>query len=67
MAAILDLWPSWIWFLSIRLGGQTHGSIDPIFLLLIGGDYRKVPFYDQLRRSSKVAITAAILDFFSVD
>jgi hypothetical protein len=46
--------------------GQTHGSIDPIFLWLIGGDYRKVPFDDQLRRSSKKAATTAttaILDF----
>jgi hypothetical protein len=31
------------------------GSIDPISLWLIGGDYRKVPFDDQLRRSSKMA------------
>jgi hypothetical protein len=40
--------------------GQTPGSIDPIFLWLIGGDYRKVPFDDQLCCSSKMA---AILDF----
>jgi hypothetical protein len=45
--------PSWIWFPSIR--GQTSGSIDPISLWLIGGDNRKVPFDDQLRRSSKMA------------
>jgi hypothetical protein len=43
--------------------GQTPGSIDPIFLWLIGGDYRKVPFDYQLRRSFKMAATAAILDF----
>jgi hypothetical protein len=57
--------PSWISFLSIR--GQTPGSIDPISLWLIEGDWRKVPFYDQLRHSSKMAATAAILDFVSVD
>jgi hypothetical protein len=38
-----------IWFPSIT--GQTPGSIDPIFLWLIG----KVPFDDQLRCSSKMA------------
>jgi hypothetical protein len=37
------------------------------FLRLIGGDYRKVPFDDQLCRSSKMAATAAILDLVSVD
>jgi hypothetical protein len=36
-----------IWFPSIT--GQMPGSIDPIFLWLIGGDWRKVPFDDQLR------------------
>jgi hypothetical protein len=57
------LWlPSWIWFLSIKR--QTPESIHPIFLWLIGGDNKKVPFDDQLRRSSKVA---AILDLVSVD
>jgi hypothetical protein len=44
---------SWIWFPSFRR--QTPGSIHPIFLWLIGGDYRKVPFDDQLCRSSKMA------------
>jgi hypothetical protein len=57
--------PSWIWFPSI--GGQTPGSIDPISLWLIGGDYRKVPYDDQLRHSSKMAATAAILDLVSID
>jgi hypothetical protein len=57
--------PSLIWFPSIRR--QTPGSIHPIFLWLIGGDYRKVPFDDQLRRSSTMATTAAILDLVSVD
>jgi hypothetical protein len=42
--------PSWIWFLLIT--GQTSGSIDLIFMRLIGGDWRKVPFDDQLCRSS---------------
>jgi hypothetical protein len=51
--------PSFISFPSIR--GQTPGSIDPISLWLIGGDERKVPFDDQLRRSSK------ILDSVSID
>jgi hypothetical protein len=37
------------------------------FLWLIGGDWRKVPFDDQLRRSSKIAATSAILDLVSVD
>jgi hypothetical protein len=40
--------------------GQTPWSIDLIFLWLIGGDYRKVHFDDQLGCSSKMA---AILDF----
>jgi hypothetical protein len=57
--------PSWIWFPSIS--GQTPGSIDTISLWLIGGDERKVPFDDQFHRSSKMAATAAILDFVSVD
>jgi hypothetical protein len=38
-------------FPSIR--GQMPVSIDPIFLWLIGGDQRKVPFDDQLSHSSK--------------
>jgi hypothetical protein len=60
MAAILDLVPS--------ITGQTPGSIDPIFLRLVVGDfYRKVPFDDQLRHSSKMAVTATILDLVSVD
>jgi hypothetical protein len=54
-----------IWFPSNI--GQTSGLIDPIFLWLIGGDWRKVPFDDHLRRSSKMAATAAILDLVSVD
>jgi hypothetical protein len=51
-----------IWFLSI-----TPGSIDPIFLWLIGDDERKVPFNYQRRHSSKMATMAAILDMVSVD
>jgi hypothetical protein len=43
------------------------GSIHPIFLWLIGGDYRKIRFDDQLRRSSKMATTPAILDLVSID
>jgi hypothetical protein len=59
-------WPlSWIWFLSIKR--QTPGSIHPIFLWHIGGDYRKVPFNDQLCRSSNMVATAAILDLVSID
>jgi hypothetical protein len=52
-----------LWLFGVIIG-QTPGSIDPIFLWLIGGDYRKVPFNDQLRRSSKMA---AILELVSVD
>jgi hypothetical protein len=37
------------------------------FLWLIGSDYREVPFDDQLRRSSKMAAMAVILDLFSID
>jgi hypothetical protein len=48
---------------SVNYRRETPGSIDPIFLWLIGGDYRKVPFDDQLRRSSKMAATADNLDF----
>jgi hypothetical protein len=51
--------PSWI-FPSIRR--QTPRSIHPIFLWKW-----KVPFDDQLRRSSNTATTAAILDLVSVD
>jgi hypothetical protein len=51
-----------IWFPSII--GQTPGSIDQIFLWLIGGDWRKVPFDDHLRHSSKMA---TILDLVSVN
>ena len=46
---------------------QTPGSINLIFLLLIGDDYRKVPFENQRRHSSKMAATAAILNLFSVN
>jgi hypothetical protein len=42
------------------------GSIHQIFLWLIGDDYRKVPFDEQLRRSSKMA-AILILDLVSVD
>jgi hypothetical protein len=62
MAAIL---PSWIWFPSIKR--YTPGSIHPFFLWHTGGDYRKVPFDDQLCRSSKIAAMPAILDLVSVD
>jgi hypothetical protein len=41
--------------------------MDPIFLWLIGGDWRKVPFDDLRYRSSNMAAMAAILDFVSVD
>jgi hypothetical protein len=37
------------------------------FVWLIGGDWRKVPFDDQCRRSSNMAATAAILGLVSVD
>jgi hypothetical protein len=36
-------------------------------LVLIGGDWRKVPFHDQCHRSSNMAATAAILDLVSID
>jgi hypothetical protein len=39
----------------------------PIFWWLIGGDWRKVPFDDQLRYSSKMATMPAILDLVSID
>jgi hypothetical protein len=57
--------PSWIWFPWIIW--QTPGSTGPIFLWLIGGDWRKLLFDDQLHRSSKMAVTAAMLAFVSVD
>jgi hypothetical protein len=44
--------PSWI---SSSIRGQMPGSIIPIFLWLIGGHWRKVPFNDHLRHSSKMA------------
>jgi hypothetical protein len=43
------------------------GSSGPILWWLIGGDCRKIPFNDQLRRSSKIAATAAIFDLVSID
>jgi hypothetical protein len=57
--------PSWISFPLIR--GQTPWSIDPIFQWLIGGDWRKVPFDDQLCCSSKMAAMTAMLDLVSID
>jgi hypothetical protein len=43
---------------------QMPGSIQPIFLAHIGGDYRKVPFNDQLRRSSKIAATDLVSVYY---
>jgi hypothetical protein len=43
------------------------GSTGVIFWWLIGGNWRKVPFIDQLRHSSKMAAMAAILDLVSID
>jgi hypothetical protein len=43
------------------------GLTGQIFFWLIGGDWRKVPFNDQCRRSFKMAATAPILDLVSVD
>jgi hypothetical protein len=57
--------PSWIWFPSIIW--QTPVSTGPIFLWLIGGAWRKVPFIDQCLRSFKMAGMATILDLVSVD
>jgi hypothetical protein len=57
--------PSWISFPFIF--SSTPGSTGPVFWWLIGDDWRKVPFDDQLCHSSKMATTAAILDFVSVD
>jgi hypothetical protein len=59
MAAILDL---------VSIDFLTNAWIDwSDFLWLIGGDWRKVPFDDQLHHSSKMATTAAILDLVSID
>jgi hypothetical protein len=52
-----------IWFPSII--EQMPGSID--LWPVIGDNQWKVPFEDQLHRSSKMAIRAAILDSVSVD
>jgi hypothetical protein len=38
---------------------QSNG---PIFLWLIGGEWKKVPFDDQCHRSFKMAAAAAILN-----
>jgi hypothetical protein len=51
--------PSWIWFPLIFRRSD--------FLLVHWGDWSKVPFYDQHRRSSNMATTVAILDLDSVD
>jgi hypothetical protein len=64
-----SLWPpSWICFLSItgQMPGSMPGLIHTIFMRLIEGDWRKVPFDDQLCRSSKMAAMAIILDLVSV-
>jgi hypothetical protein len=55
----LALLPFISWAISMKL--------QVIFLWLIGGDWRKVPFDDQRRRSSNIAAMAAILDLLSVD
>jgi hypothetical protein len=47
--------PSWTWFLSII--SQMPWSTGPIFLWLIGCDWRKVPFDDPHRRSFYVIYT----------
>jgi hypothetical protein len=49
--------PSWIWFPSIFNWSN--------FWWLIGGDWRKVPFDDHIRHSSKTAAMPAILDFLT--
>jgi hypothetical protein len=53
-AAIFDL---------VSIDFLTNAWVDfPIFWSLIGGDWSKAPFDDQLRHSSNMAATAAILD-----
>jgi hypothetical protein len=54
--------PYWILFLSIIW--RMPGSTAPIFLWLIGGDWRKVPLDDQRRSSFKMAAMAASLIWF---
>jgi hypothetical protein len=43
------------------------GLTGQIFLWLIGGDWRKVSFDDQRRRSFKMTALATILELVSVD
>jgi hypothetical protein len=59
MATIFDL---------VSIDYLTYAWVDwSEFCGLLGGNWRKVPFDDQLRCSSKMATTAAILDLVSVD
>jgi hypothetical protein len=58
-AAILDL---------VSVDFLTNAWVDwSEFWWLIGSDWRKVPFDDQLRHSSKMAAAAAILELVSID
>jgi hypothetical protein len=60
--------PSWIWFPSIDF--LTNAWVDWSNFLVAhwgGGNWRTFPFDDQLRHSSKMAATAAILDLVSID
>jgi hypothetical protein len=57
--AILDL---------VSVDFLTNAWVDwSDFLVAHWGDWRKVPFDDQLRHSSKMAAMPAILDLVSID
>jgi hypothetical protein len=59
MATILDL---------VSIDFLTNAWVDwSDFWWLIGSDWKKVPFDDQLRHSSNMAATAAILCLVSVN
>jgi hypothetical protein len=58
-SAILDL---------VSVDFLTNAWVDwSNFLMAHWGDWRKVPFDDHLRHSSKMAAMPAILDFVSID
>jgi hypothetical protein len=59
MAAIFDL---------VSVDFLTNTWVDwSNFLVAHWGDWRKVPFHDQHRRSSNMAATEAILDLVSIN
>jgi hypothetical protein len=52
----------------VSIDFHTNARVDwSNFFVAHWGDWRKVPFDNQLRHSSTMTATAAILDFVSID